>query len=108
MLVCEDDGDIGPLVVSFLEDAGHRVELVTTVADAVAAVSRRAPDVAVCDLELPDGSGGEVCAAAVAAGSRVVLMTAVPPETHPGGLPCGAEVLRKPFTAADLLRLVAG
>jgi PAS domain S-box-containing protein len=58
LLVCEDDADVAAILRRTLEEDGFSVDVVTTVADAVAALSVRNPYRAlVLDLVLPDGDG---------------------------------------------------
>ena len=60
VLVLEDDPDLGDALVEFLTSRGHEVVLTTTVARAKEALARSPFDVAVLDMNLPDGSGEEV------------------------------------------------
>ena len=55
----------------------HVVDTVGTVAEGIAAIGRRPPDVALLDYELPDGLGTEICARARAdhPDCRVVMLS---------------------------------
>jgi len=60
VLVLEDDPDLGEALVESLGSRGHEVTLTTTVARAREALGRSSFDVAVLDMNLPDGTGEEV------------------------------------------------
>ena len=62
VLVVEDEVDYRDIVCEFLTSAGYEVTAVGDVAGARAAVERRRPDVAILDLQLPDGTGFDVAA----------------------------------------------
>jgi CheY-like chemotaxis protein len=62
VLVVEDEADYREIVREFFESAGYQVRVVGDVAAARAAIRARRPDVAVLDLQLPDGSGFDVAA----------------------------------------------
>ena len=67
VLLCEDDEELRISVAELLELRGYHVAAVGTLRAASAAVRARAFDVALIDLDLPDGSGlvlaGEIRAA---------------------------------------------
>lgn len=56
------------------------------VAGAMRELRRVAPDLAVVDVRLPDGDGAEVCRAALAQGTAVVVLTAFDDETAVTGV----------------------
>jgi len=60
ILLVEDSELAGDALRTLLEVAGHRVTLVGSVADAIAAAGRDAPEVVLLDLVLPDGNGLEI------------------------------------------------
>ncbi len=60
VLVAEDDETLSELTKLTLEDAGHRVSVVASVADGVALAGRMPVDLLVCDLQLKDGTGWEL------------------------------------------------
>lgn len=90
----------------------HQVETVGTVADALDAMLRRAPDLTLSALYLPDGSGTELVEAMRAEGRLAeVPFLLISSETRPQALEpvrqsgaCG--ILPKPFTAAQLSRAI--
>ncbi len=61
VLVVDDEPGIQRALTSALEARGHHVMAATTGAEALAAATRRSPDVVILDLGLPDIDGIEVC-----------------------------------------------
>jgi DNA-binding response OmpR family regulator len=61
VLLVEDAPEFSMLETDVLTDAGYNVRAVTTLADALAAMSASMPDVVVLDLGLPDGDGLDLC-----------------------------------------------
>jgi len=61
ILVVEDEADLAELVAVTLRGAGHTVRIAGTGAAAIAEIRRKAPDLIVLDVMLPDISGLEVC-----------------------------------------------
>lgn len=59
VLIVEDDQDCGELLEIALEGVGAGTTIAATGAAAMTRLALRAPDVILCDLELPDGSGLE-------------------------------------------------
>lgn len=57
LLVIEDEPDLGEAVGAYLQSAGNAVDVVTTLADAAAALAATDYDLALLDLQLPDGDG---------------------------------------------------
>lgn len=74
VLVADDDPFSGMLVARILEELGHRVEQVGDVAAAIAAVCERRFDLAVVDVEMPDGGGREIAAALREPGRRTPVL----------------------------------
>ena len=60
VLVVDDNVDAAETLVLLLELDGHRVEMVHTGAEALAAASARPPDIVFLDIGLPDLNGYEV------------------------------------------------
>jgi DNA-binding response OmpR family regulator len=63
VLLVEDAPEFSMLETDVLTDAGYKVRAVSTLADALAAMSASMPDVVVLDLGLPDGDGLDLCRA---------------------------------------------
>lgn len=62
LLIIEDDGQLGPWLQSELANALGGADLVTSLDEALAAVSVRQFDLIVVDRRLPDGDGVELLA----------------------------------------------
>lgn len=61
ILVVEDDDSLRELLVELLAGPGHDVRAAATGAEAVHALERECPAVAIVDVRLPDLSGYEIC-----------------------------------------------
>jgi len=64
ILVADDEADIRDLLLHWLKEAGHGVELVASGSGAVAALRQRPCDLVVTDVLMPDGDGLELIEAA--------------------------------------------
>ena len=103
VLVVEDDGVVGPLIVRMLESEGYSATLASDGDSARAAIRRARYDLALADIVLGRQDGHEIAEALVAIQPdvRVVFMSGY-------GLPrYGTEpndpVLTKPFEAGELV-----
>ena len=61
MLLVEDAPEFAQLAKDVLGDAGYRVRVVGTMADAITSMTGAMPDLVVLDLNLPDGDGLDLC-----------------------------------------------
>ena len=61
LLVVDDHPELLDMLSRSFEREAHRVVLAQTLAEARRELSRRIPDVLVLDVELPDGSGVDLC-----------------------------------------------
>ena len=112
ILVIDDEPTIRKTVGRLLERAGYRVSCAATGDEALALVRNEHFDAAICDLHLAGLSGVELCEqiwlAAPALAGRLVVSSGdltgdgVDELVERSGVP---PVL-KPFSAADLLRVV--
>ena len=106
VVVVDDDDELCTLVQRALQRDGHAVRSATSLAAARAALAVGRPDVLVLDLDLPDGSGLELCRELRAAGQAVpvLILTASGQVTaRVEGLDSGADdYLVKPFAVAEL------
>ena len=77
LLIVEDDSALNKMVAMHFEEQGLSTEGVLTCGDAIAAVERRAPDVVLMDMQLPDGTGLELLERlrSMRPGLPVVIMT---------------------------------
>ena len=57
LLIVDDEASLRDFLTIVFEEEGCRVETAATLADAHAALQKREPDLVLCDLMLPDGSG---------------------------------------------------
>ena len=111
-MVVEDDRDIAELVGRHLERPGFGVELLTAGRDALVAIGKRAPDLVVLDLMLPQVDGLEVCRAVRAnektATIPIIMLTARADESERiVGLELGADdYIAKPFSPNELVARV--
>jgi len=109
VLIVEDDATLVHAVARNLTARGYPTRSVGTVAEALAALAERTPDLVLLDIDLPDGSGWEVVRTLRADGQSavpVVVMSALRPNPRlVAELACGG-VLEKPFPMDSLLRMV--
>lgn len=110
ILVVEDDPDLATMLSLALTLEGHQVEVAADGDAGAARGSAGGFDAAVVDLMLPGRGGDDVIRAVRSAlgdaAPRLVLASAA--EQAPAvaaGL--GVPLVRKPFTVADLLSLIA-
>jgi cobalt-zinc-cadmium efflux system membrane fusion protein len=110
VLVVDDDAVLLDVLGRVLTGAGHRVLPATTVHDALLQ-AELAPDVALLDLNLPDGNGLDLARALRARQPdlRLVLMTACPPPLGAGTEAAGifACMLTKPVGLTELHEALA-
>ena len=109
LLLVDDDPPLLQLLTQLFIDAGYETEGVGTVKDGVAAVGRQAFDVALIDLNLPDGTGLDLLTQlrTLRPELSVILLTAASSESaavpsatsyssgHHGGDRCHSQ--RSPF-----------
>ena len=106
ILLVEDETSISEPLAAALEGAGFDVATAATAAEGLEAFRRRAPDLVLLDVMLPDGDGKDVLRD-IRASSRipVVMLTARGEEMDRVlGLELGADdYVTKPFSAAELI-----
>lgn len=109
LLLVDDDADLRAVTSFALQQAGFLVVGAGDVASAVAAFRRESPDLVLLDINLPGGSGFEVCSA-IRRDSRVpVMMLTVRGEEEDlvRALELGADdYLTKPFSPRTLIARV--
>lgn len=110
VLVVDDEPQIIEVLRAYLEREGMIVETCGSVAEAVPALTRIAPDVLLLDITLPDGNGLDVLRAAVLPNARVptIMLTARGEEADRVlGLELGADdYVTKPFSPRELVARV--
>ena len=106
VLVCDDELQILRALRVVLRDAGFTVEATATAREALDAAAVRAPDAAIIDLMLPDGSGIDVCRE-LRSWSRmpILVLSAVGDEDQKvAALEAGADdYVTKPFGPRELV-----
>ena len=105
ILLVEDDGNIGSLIVEIVASMGHEVcTVATTELEAVTAAERLSPDLMIVDVRLRAGGG-------VAAMETILRRTAMPHIFMTGGsrqdVPDNAVLLQKPFGSTELTAALA-
>ncbi|MCI2061556.1 MAG: response regulator transcription factor [Eubacteriaceae bacterium] len=112
ILLVEDDTDIIANLDELLSSEGFDVSAAATQAEALALIEKTKFDIALLDINLPDGSGYAVCSAIKAddasnvnAGTPVIFITAYDDETTAvTGLDMGADdYITKPFRPKELV-----
>lgn len=108
ILLAEDDKMIASGLVYALEAEGYTVSHAAGVAEAKRLAAESAYDLAVLDMQLPDGTGWEVQQALRPAGTAVLFLTVVDDEgTMVRALESGADdYIVKPFRLRELLARV--
>ena len=111
VLQVEDFGPTQWLRTQILQNAGYRVVNVTTVREALAAMETEPPDVVLCDVNLPDGTGFQVCreVQALQPGLPVIMISAIYRDEALKGSAVyngASEYLVEPISAQDLVSAV--
>ncbi len=57
LLIVDDEASLRDFLTIVFEEEGWQVEAAATLAEARASIARREPDLILCDLMVPDGSG---------------------------------------------------
>lgn len=105
ILLVEDDPAIIRTLGIFLKEEGFVVTSVTGQGQAVEAMEKAAPELALVDISLAEGNGFAVCAAAKQRGIPVIFLTASGDEySVVTGLDMGADdYIAKPFRPRELV-----
>lgn len=108
LLLVEDDAVIASGLVYALEQEGYDVRRAGTVAEALRLLAEQAVELAIIDMQLPDGNGFTVSEAALAHGARVIFLTVMDDEDRiVRALDQGAaDYVTKPFRLRELLARV--
>jgi CheY-like chemotaxis protein len=111
ILIAEDHPTMRDAMRLVLQQDGVEIEAVADGRAALEALRRRPPDLLFLDLNIPGANGIDVLAAVRAdpraAGTRVIVVTAVGEEGRAEALRCGAdEYVTKPFSPTALLETV--
>lgn len=105
ILLVEDDAVIASGLVYALQQEGYDVRRAGTVAEALRLLAEQAVELAIIDMQLPDGNGFAVSEAALARGARVIFLTVMDDEDRiVRALDQGAaDYVTKPFRLRELL-----
>jgi DNA-binding response OmpR family regulator len=111
VLVVDDTAAVGTTLMWVLRDSGYNCTAVATRAEALQVCAGVAPDLALIELNLPDGSGVDTVRdlRRRLPGCRMLLMSSDPEAGDylmqvPAGLDC--ELLPKPIAVEELLQRV--
>jgi DNA-binding response OmpR family regulator len=106
VLLVEDDARLASMVADYLGEAGFRVDVAPTGADAMRLVATDVFDAVILDLMLPDADGLDLCRSMRAKSDIPLLMLTArgDPLDRVVGLELGADdYLPKPFEPRELL-----
>jgi two-component system, NtrC family, response regulator PilR len=110
LLIVDDEASLRDFLSIVFEDEGWRVETAGSVAEARAAVAKNEPDLILCDLMLPDGSGIDLLREVKTAtpSIAVVMITAhTSTKSAVEALKAGAfDYIAKPFDIDELKIIV--
>jgi two-component system response regulator PilR (NtrC family) len=110
LLIIDDEASLRDFLGIVFEEEGWRVEAAPTLADGRAAIARHEPDVILCDLMLPDGSGIDLLyeIKAQSPATAVIMITAhTSTKTAVEALKAGAlDYIAKPFDIEELKIIV--
>jgi DNA-binding NtrC family response regulator len=111
ILIIDDEPALREILASVMAEAGHEVDQAATCAEARGKLARRNVDVALCDIQLPDGNGIDLVRESKAAGiaTSFIMVTAFGSmETAVEALRAGAEdFVSKPVLNEELLHRIA-
>jgi two-component system response regulator AtoC len=111
ILIIDDEPALREILASVIAEAGHEVDQAATCAEARGKLARRNVDVALCDIQLPDGNGIDLVRESKAAGVQTsfIMVTAFGSmETAVEALRAGAEdFVSKPVLNEELLHRIA-
>jgi DNA-binding NtrC family response regulator len=105
ILLVEDDADILPLLEHVLGEEDYDVTTAETVASSIALLDAQRFDLAICDVNLPDGSGLAIADKAKASGVKTLVVTGHGLSLKPGTL-AAYDYLLKPIRIVELLTAV--
>jgi two-component system KDP operon response regulator KdpE len=110
ILVVDDEASVRKVVARALHDAGYKVEAVGTRAGAIESLATRRFDLALLDVQLPDGDGIELAGRIVERQHIPVIMLTMAADEQVAvrALRLGADdYVRKPFSAQELIARIA-
>ena len=108
ILVVEDDPQVRQLLCSFLRRLGYEARTASDGATALGLVRTAAPDLVLLDVDLPDGSGFDLCRAIKSSPdlASIPIVFCTGRDTHEdrevAAQVGGADYLAKPFDLREL------
>lgn len=109
ILLVEDETHVRIALALSLSALGYVVTEAPTAREASMAISRACPDVAIIDINLPDGTGWDVLQilrGRSCTETRSIVMSAIPPRTQRLAQFAPFGVLLKPFPFESLKHLI--
>jgi DNA-binding NtrC family response regulator len=110
LLILDDEASLRDFLTIVFEDEGWRVEAAANLAEARSAVQKREPDLVLCDLMVPDGSGLDFLKEVKAQDSSIpfIMITAnTSTKSAVEALKAGAlDYIAKPFDIEELKIIV--
>ncbi|HET7712428.1 MAG TPA: sigma-54 dependent transcriptional regulator [Thermoanaerobaculia bacterium] len=110
LLIVDDEASLRDFLSIVFEEEGVRVEAVATLAEARLAIQQREPDIVLCDLMVPDGSGIDLLREVKAQNPSIafVMITAhTSTKSAVEALKAGAfDYIAKPFDIEELKIIV--
>jgi CheY-like chemotaxis protein len=100
VLLVEDHEELLQLLAEIIRELGHKAVCVNSSREAQLRLAGGSYNLVTADICLPAGSGYRVAELAEALGTKAVLMSGGPDETH-------RVHLSKPFSLAEFVRLLA-
>lgn len=105
ILLVEDEPTIHQILVNVLRREGYRVDLATTMAEAVACLDERRYALVIADWRLPDGNGLLVADIAAELEAKTFVMSGYLFQM-PGGRADRHDTLMKPLRPSELVAVV--
>jgi two-component system, NtrC family, response regulator PilR len=110
LLIVDDEASLRDFLSIVFEEEGWAVETAASIAEGQAAIQRQEPDLVLCDLMLPDGSGIDLIreARAISPSTAFLMITAhTSTRTAVEALKAGAvDYIAKPFDIEELKIIV--
>lgn len=108
-MVIDDDEGVREVLGLALGAEGYDVQVARDGREGLALLARRAADLIIVDMRMPEVDGGDFCRSYAVSGgtSPVILMTARAGQEVSAGLPGVVEAVTKPFDLEHLLEVVA-
>jgi DNA-binding response OmpR family regulator len=107
VLIVEDDPELGDVLASLLEDAGHDVAVASSLEDARNALEGATPSVVLADWNVPGGGAPELLRVLAEERLRVPIIAMTGLDVNGLDRRGFAAVIAKPFTTDRLLGLIS-